>query len=315
MSSATKSVVTGGAGFVGSHLVDRLLDEGHDVLAVDDLSKGQLSRLSDARGRGGLTFHQLDIRSAEFRDAVARFGPDLMFHLAAQASVSASVSDPGLDADINVLGTLNVLEAARQASCGRVVFTSTGGAVYGSNVKLPAKETYAKNPDSPYGISKKIVEDYFRLYKSMYSIDYVIIGPANIYGPRQDPFGEAGVVAIFSRAMLDSKRPIIFGDGTQTRDYVYVEDVVDALVKAGARGGGQFFNVGTGVETSVTELYEQLAAAAGFSEAPIHEAPRPGDVMRSVLDVSAAHDGLGWVPFTSLSSGVTRTVEWFRANR
>jgi len=309
-----KSLVTGGAGFIGSHLVDRLVDEGHEVLVVDDLSKGHLSRLADARSRGPMKFHQLDIRSKDLTDVTTKFGPDVMFHLAAQASVSASVADPAYDADVNVLGTLQVLQAARAASCGRVVFTSTGGAVYGTNVKLPAKETYTKSPDSPYGISKKIVEDYFRLYRSLYDVDYMIIGPSNVYGPRQDPHGEAGVVAIFSRAMLDGQRPTIFGDGNQTRDYVYVEDVVDALVRAGNTGGGGFLNVGTGVETSVTDLYSQIASAAGFDRPPIHEAARPGDVMRSVLDVAAAAQLIGWAPFTPLSDGVTRTVAWFRAN-
>ncbi len=309
-----KALVTGGAGFIGSHLVDRLVDEGWQVLAVDDLSKGDLSRLADARSRGDVKFHQLDIRSTDLVEAVTRFGPDRIFHLAAQASVSASVADPIHDADINVLGTLRVLEAAKAAKCQRLVFTSTGGAVYGSNVKLPAKESYAKHPDSPYGISKKIVEDYFRLYRSLYDIDYVIIGPANVYGPRQDPFGEAGVVAIFSRAMLDGRRPTVFGDGSQTRDYVFVDDVADAIYRGAETGGGMFLNVGTGVETSVNQLYQVIAKAVGFDQPPIYEAPRPGDVPRSVLDASAARLALGWEPFTTLSDGVRRTVEWFRAN-
>ena len=307
-----KALVTGGAGFIGSHLTDRLVDEGSEVLVVDDLSKGEIARLADARSRGSVKLHQLDVRSKDLIDVVTKYAPDMIFHLAAQASVSASVADPAHDADINVLGTLQVLEAARASGCGRVVFTSTGGAVYGSNVKLPAKETYTKHPDSPYGISKKIVEDYFRLYRSLYDIDYAIIGPANVYGPRQDPFGEAGVVAIFSRAMLDGVRPTIFGDGAQTRDYVYVADVVDALYRAGSIGGGMFLNVGTGVETSVSRLFELIAGAAGFGEGPIHEAARPGDVMRSVLDVSAAEAALEWRPFTSLERGVAQTVAWFR---
>lgn len=309
-----RAIVTGGAGFIGSHLVDRVVDEGWEVLVVDDLLKGDFSRLAEARARGTVKFHQLDIRSSDLIQAVEKYRPDTIFHLAAQASVSASVADPVFDADVNVLGTLRVLEAARASGCDRIVFTSTGGAVYGSNVKLPAKETYAKKPDSPYGVSKKVVEDYFRLYKSLYGIDYVIIGPSNVYGPRQDPYGEAGVVAIFSRAMLDGRRPTIFGDGTQTRDYVFVDDVVDAVYRAAQIGGARFLNVGTGLETSVNDLYRDIAEAAGFDGPPVYEAPRPGDVMRSVLDTAAARKTLDWEPFTPLAEGVRLTVDWFRKN-
>ena len=255
-------MITGGAGFVGSHLADRLVDDNWDVLAIDDLSKGKVSRLSEARRRGPLEFHQVDIRTEELLDVSSKFAPDVIFHLAAQASVSVSVTDPVLDADINILGTLNVIEAARRAETGRVVFVSTGGAVYGSKVKLPARESYNKRPDSPYGISKKAVEDYFRFSKETWGVDFAIIGPANVYGPRQDPFGEAGVVAIFSRACLDRTPPTIFGTGKDTRDYVYVEDVVDAIVRAGDTGGGLFFNVGTGVETSTNQVYETIARHA-----------------------------------------------------
>ena len=221
-------MITGGAGFVGSHLADRLVDDDWDVLAIDDLSRGKVSRLSEARRHGSVAFHQVDIRSEELLDVSTKFSPEVIFHLAAQASVATSVKDPVLDADINILGTLNVIEAARRAESQRVVFVSTGGAVYGSKVKLPARESYIKRPDSPYGISKKAVEDYFRFSKETWGVDFAIIGPANVYGPRQDPFGEAGVVAIFSRACLDRTPPTIFGTGTDTRDYVYVEDVVDA---------------------------------------------------------------------------------------
>jgi UDP-glucose 4-epimerase len=309
-----KALVTGGAGFIGSHLADRLVDEGFEILVADDLSKGHVSRLADARARGKVKFHQVDIRTPEFAEALVNYGPEVVFHLAAQASVTASVSGPVHDADVNVLGTINLLEACRAADCRRVVFTSTGGAVYGSRVRLPARETYVKKPDSPYGISKKVVEDYFRWYRDVHGIDYVIIGPSNVYGPRQDPHGEAGVVAIFSRAMLDRRSPSIFGDGSQTRDYVYVEDLVDAIVRASHAGGGMFLNVGTGVETDVNALYRMIATAAGFTEAPVYEAPRPGEVQRSVLDATAATDALGWQPFTSLPDGIERTVEWFRTH-
>lgn len=309
-----KAIITGGAGFVGSHLADRLVDDGWEVLAVDDLSKGKVSRLSEARRRGPVNFHQVDIRSEEMVDVTVKFGADVMFHLAAQASVSASVKDPMFDAEVNVLGTLNLLEAAKRSEIGRVVFVSTGGAVYGSKVKLPARESYSKRPDSPYGISKKVVEDYFRLYRDTYGIDYAIIGPANIYGPRQDPFGEAGVVAIFSRACLDRRPPTIFGTGEDTRDYVYVEDVVDSIVRAGHHGGGLFFNVGTGIETSTNQVFETIAKHARFGGGAKHGPPRPGDIPRSVLDASRAREKLGWEPYTTFDEGIRRTVDWFATN-
>lgn len=309
-----RALITGGAGFVGSHLADRLVDDGYDVLVVDDLSKGKVSRLVDARHRGSVNFHQVDIRSQELVDVGVKFSPDVIFHLAAQASVSNSVKNPMLDADINVLGTLNVLEAAKRCETRHVVFTSTGGAVYGSKVQLPAKESYAKYPDSPYGISKKAVEDYFRFYRDEYEIDYAIVGPANIYGPRQDPFGEAGVVAIFSRACLDRKPPTIFGTGDDTRDYVYVEDIVDAIVRAGSVGGGRFYNIGTGVETTTNKVFEVIAAHAGFGGGANYGPPRAGDIPRSVLDSSVARDKLGWEPYTPFNEGIRRTVEWFATN-
>ncbi len=309
-----KAVVTGGAGFVGSHLADRLVDDNWEVLAVDDLSKGKVSRLAEARRRGSVAFHQVDIRTEELIDVAVKFGPDVIFHLAAQASVSASVKNPILDADINVLGTLNVLEAARRSDADRVVFTSTGGAVYGSKVQLPAKESYPKSPDSPYGISKKVVEDYFRFYSESYGVDYAIIGPANIYGPRQDPFGEAGVVAIFSRACLDRTQPTIFGSGEDTRDYVYVEDIVDAIVRAGNVGGGSFFNIGTGVETTTNLVFETIARHTAFGGGANYGPHRAGDIPRSVLDATLARTKLGWEPFTTFDEGIRRTVQWFAEN-
>ena len=312
--SQVRAMITGGAGFVGSHLADRLVDDGWELLAIDDLSQGKVSRLADARRRGSVEFHQVDIRSEELLQASAKFSPDVIFHLAAQASVSASVRNPMIDADINIAGTLNVLEAARRTETERIVFTSTGGAVYGSKVKLPAKESYAKRPDSPYGISKKVVEDYFRFFKDEYGIDYAIIGPSNIYGPRQDPYGEAGVVAIFSRACLDRTPPTIFGSGEDTRDYVYVEDVVDAIVRAAGVGGGQFFNTGSAVETTTNQVYEMIAKHAGFGGGATYGPPRAGDIPRSVLDWSLAQQKLGWEPYTSFDEGIKRTVQWFAEN-
>ena len=209
-------LVTGGAGFLGSHLVDRLVDDGWEVLVLDDLSSGKVSRLAGARRRGTVAIHKMDIRSDGLIDTVGRFSPDLIFHLAAQTSVPASVTDPRRDAEINITGTVNLLEAASLAAVKRLVFTSTA-AVYGSKTTLPAEEGSPLRPESPYGISKRVAEDYLYFWKNARGMDYSVIRPANIYGPRQDPTGEAGVVAVFARACLDRRRPTIFGTGTDTR--------------------------------------------------------------------------------------------------
>ncbi|MBT8199516.1 MAG: NAD-dependent epimerase/dehydratase family protein, partial [Acidimicrobiia bacterium] len=258
----TTSLVTGGAGFIGSHLSDRLVAEGHDVVIVDNLSKGRIERLDGALGSGA-TLVDLDINSDEIADLFSDVKPDLLFHLAAQSAVRPSVDDPVFDATVNVVGTVNLLEAARKVGTQRIVFASSGGAIYGE-VTDPATELQPKHPDSPYGISKKIVEDYFRFYLDQYGLDYMAMALGNVYGPRQDPHGEAGVIAIFARLMLDGKTPTINGDGSQQRDYVYVADVVDAFVRAGDIGGGRLLNIGTGDATSVSELYAALANTIGF---------------------------------------------------
>lgn len=308
-----RALVTGGAGFIGSHLTERLIDEGWDVLVVDDLSAGHLDNLATARARGHVKFHQIDIREPEFATAVEQSRPDVIFHLAAQVSVVRSLAEPLHDADVNLLGTVNLLEAAKGAGTGSVVFASTGGALYGESVKLPAKESSARHPRSPYGISKKGVEDYLRFYQETYGIDYVSLRLANVFGPRQDPFGEAGVVAIFTRLMLDGKRPVIYGDGLHTRDYVFVDDVVDAFVRAAGVGGGRCLNIGTGRETSVVKLFKAIADLVGFAELPVFRDPRPGDLSRSALDSSAAAKLLRWQPWTTLEEGLAMTVDRMRA--
>ena len=307
-----KALVTGGAGFIGSHLVDRLIDEGWEVLVIDDLSNGRLSNLAEARRQGHVQFHQLDIRDDSFVTAVERFQPEVVYHLAAQASVSVSARDPMLDASINILGTLNVLEASRRVEAVRIVAASSGGAIYGAGAKLPAKESQVKHPDSPYGISKKVVEDYFRYYKNVTGVDYVLMAFSNVYGPRQDPYGEAGVVSIFSNLMLEGRRPVIFGDGGHSRDYVFVRDVVDACVRAGGVEGGRLINIGTGVETSVIDLFTRLASIIGFDQNPVFGDPRAGDIYRSVVDPSLAFKLLGWHPWTTHDDGLHQTVEALR---
>lgn len=310
-----KVVVTGGAGFLGSHLVDRLVDEGWAVLVIDDLSSGRVSRLASARRRGSVSVHKIDIRSAALPDAVGRFSPDLVFHLAAQTSVAVSMKSPVLDADINITGSLNVMEAACTARAERLVFVSSGGAVYGREAPLPVREDTLRRPESPYGISKMVVEDYLGFWGRARGLDYAVVRPANIYGPRQDPSGEGGVVAVFTTACLDRRRPTIFGSGADTRDYVYVEDVVDALVRASARGGGGIYNVGTGVETSTQEVFDTVARQAGFGGSPVYGPPRSGDLPRSVLDCRTARAELGWRSFTPFDDGIRRTVAWFGRRR
>ena len=308
-----RALVTGGAGFVGSHLVDLLVDRRWEVLVVDDLSSGVLENLAGARHRGKVTVHVTSIRTPELAEVAERYRPEVVFHLAAQVKVPVSVADPVRDAEINVLGTLNVLESARRSGARKVVFASSGGAVYGPRTPLPAKERASRVPPTPYGISKKIVEDYFRWYADNHNIEYLLLAPGNIYGPRQDAGAEGGVVAVFIEQMLAGNRPTIYGDGSQTRDFVYVADVVDAFVRGADAGNGVFLNVASGVETSVVQLYEQIAAAVGYPVPPDFAAPRAGDVPRSVLDPGRARTVLGWEPWTPLAEGLGLTVEWFRS--
>ncbi len=307
-----RAIVTGGAGFIGSHLVDLLVDRDWQVLVVDDLSSGLMEHISAARRRGNVAVHVMDVRAREFAEVAVRFDPEIIFHLAAQSKVRPSVQDPIRDADINVLGTINVLEAARAARARRVVFASSGGAIYGGKARLPASERSTMKPESPYGISKKIVADYFRWFRETYGVEYVLLALANVYGPRQDPGLEGGVTAIFARTMLGNERPVIFGDGSQTRDYVYVEDVVDAFWRAVDAGEGLLLNIGSGQETSVLDLYDLLARITDFGTRPQFEAPKPGDVARSVVNPEKARTVLGWEAWTSLEAGLRRTVEWYR---
>ena len=310
-----RALVTGGAGFIGSTLVDRLLAEGHAVDVVDDLSTGSLSNLAEARATQGyeLTFHRLDIREPALVELVAHRRPEVVFHLAAQADVRVSVERPTFDAEVNIIGTLNVLEGARVAGSRKVVFAASGGTLYGEPQKLPVAESHPQRPLSPYGVSKKAACDYLAAYRELHGIEFTALALANVYGPRQDPHGEAGVVAIFAGRLLAGDPCTIFGDGTQTRDFVYVDDVVDAFARAARKGSGLLMNIGTGVETSVNELYLTMAAAAG-TDAPALNAPaRPGELARSSLDPSRAGIHLGWTPWTTMEAGAAEVLRWFAA--
>jgi UDP-glucose 4-epimerase len=311
----TTHLVTGGAGFIGSHLCDRLLAEGHRVVAVDDLSTGRIANLSEARSYGKeFTFFNMDLRAKGLLPLFERHRPEVVMHLGAQASVPVSMEDPMHDASVNVMGSLNVLECARRTGARKVVYAASGGTLYGDPRKLPVKETAlgGARPVSPYGVSKKVVIDYLAFYERYHGVEWTALALANVYGPRQDPKGEAGVIAIFSSQMLAGTAPTIFGDGNQTRDYVFVDDVVHAFALAAERGNGRVVNVGTAVETSVNGLYRMLSEITAFTREPGHGPARPGDLRRSVLDISLAEDALGWRPWTHLEDGLGETVAYLK---
>jgi UDP-glucose 4-epimerase len=312
-----RALVTGGAGFIGSHVAEALAAGGYDVTAIDDLSAGRRQNLV-----AGIRLEELDIRTPEAARLVQGGGFDVVCHLAAQIDVRKSVADPVGDASHNILGTLNLLEAARQAPRPpRFIFSSTGGAVYGDFVDPPSDEAQPKDPESPYGIAKLAVEYYLAYFGRVHRLDVVALRYANVYGPRQDPHGEAGVVAIFCQRLLGELPLIVFGDGRQTRDYVFVGDVARANALAAAvtlpaagRLDERAFNIGTGVPTSVLELAGALMRASGRTTPVEHAPPRPGEQQRSFVSISKAARVLGWAPAASLEAGLKKTYEWFRAN-
>jgi len=292
-------LVTGGSGFIGSHIVDALLARGDDVLVLDDLSSGRAGRL-DPR----VTLHKLSITdAAALNGEVAAYEPELICHLAAQIDVRASVDAPAADADVNILGTVNLLEAARQAGA-RVLFASSGGALYGRDAPIPSLEDVLPLPESPYGIG---------LYNRLHETRHSVLRLANVYGPRQDPAGEAGVITIFCASVLAGREPTIYGDGTQTRDYVYVGDAVRAFLAAGDSGRPGTWNIGTGVEVSVLDLVAIIGAVAGQGIRPAFAAPRPGELQRSAVAADRAASELGWRAGTPLPEGVRRVYRWIES--
>ncbi len=308
-----KSLVTGGAGFIGSHLVDALLRRGDEVTIFDDLSSGSRENLASALASGA-TLVEGDICDADrIQAAVNDFNPGTIFHLAAQGEVRRSIDEPAFDASVNVVGAVNVIDAGQKAGLDRFVFASTGGAIYGEGdrLDLPAAESSLLEPLCPYGLSKMVGEKYLELYRRMYMFNSVALRFGNVYGPRQNPKGEAGVVAIFCELLKQGGRPVVFGDGTQTRDYVYVDDVVEAIVAASRTDVEGAINVGTGVEISLLQLLEALAkhSPEGKGFEPEFDEKRPGEVMRIAIDPSRAGLELGWSPSTSLEAGLKETLD------
>ena len=303
-----KVIVTGGAGFVGSHIVDRLLADGHAVDVIDNLATGRRDRVNAAA-----RLHVCDLRDARLDTLVAATRPGTVVHVAAQAAVSRSVADPRFDASVNVLGTINLLETCRRSGVRHVVYTSTGGAAYGDTDVLPTPEDHPLRPASPYGVSKTAAERYLECWAALTNGRALTLRLANVYGPRQDPAGEAGVIAIFTSRLLAGDTCVVNGDGEQTRDYVYVGDVADAVARAVASPDvAGVANIGTGAETTVNDLYRRLARLTGVSRAAEHAPAKPGEQRRSVLDAARAKTRLGWSATTSLDEGLAKTVAWFR---
>jgi UDP-glucose 4-epimerase len=304
-----KILVTGGAGFIASHVVDLYIENGHNVVIIDDLSTGHKSNINPSA-----TFYKVDIRDPQINAIFEKEQPDYINHHAAQIDVRRSVADPKLDADINILGSINLLECARMYGVKRFIYISTGGAVYGEPEYLPCDEAHPIKPICQYGASKHTVEHYLYMYHENYDLNYTVLRYPNVYGPRQDPFGEAGVVAIFTGQMLDGKQVLINGDGDQSRDFTYVKDCARAnLLATIIEHPSDIFNLGFGEPTSVNQIFTKLASITGYHLSAIHGPPKLGETRHIYLDSSKAQKVLGWLPSTSLDDGLQQTVEYFKS--
>lgn len=300
-------LVTGGAGFIGSHVVDLLVEQGHTVAVVDNLSTGRRENVNPQAD-----FFVADIGSPDLAAVFDAVCPQAVVHLAAQASVPVSVCDPTRDATVNILGSVNLLQQSVRTGVEKFVYVSTGGALYGEPQYLPCDENHPILPLSPYGVSKHTVEHYLYFYRQVHGLAYTVLRLANVYGPRQDPFGEAGVVAIFTQRMLDGEQVVIYGSGEQERDFVFVGDCARAAVLALSRGDGQAYNIGCGRGTTVNALFAMMKRLTGYALEPRYDPPRPGDVFRSYLNADKARRELGWEPSVSLEEGLRRTLAHFR---
>jgi UDP-glucose 4-epimerase len=304
-------LVTGGAGFIGSHVAEGFLADGHEVAVLDNLSTGFRRNVPAAA-----QFYHGDIREAEFlRRVFEEFRPEVVDHHAAQMDVRKSLVDPVFDAETNILGSLKLILESVRTGVKRIIYISTGGAVYGEPKRLPVDEQHPVNPECAYGITKHTVEHYLELYRILNGLNYVVLRYPNVFGPRQNPHGEAGVNAIFIGLMLEGKTPTIFGNGEQLRDYVYVSDVVEANRRALVKGDGEILNIGSGIGTSVNEIYRRLRDILGFPHPAQYAAARTGEIQKVYLDARKAAKLLGWTPKVSFDDGLRRTVEWFRSER
>ena len=306
-SNKVKVLVTGGAGFIGSHLVKGLLENDYSVAVIDDLSSGQLRNLEPQA-----TFYHAPVNDPKINQIIERERPDIIFHLAAQSSVRQSTLDPVADADANVLGTIRLLAVAAAEGVDKIVFSSTGGAIYGDPDTIPCDEDTPVNPLTPYALSKYVSELYLDLYQRTYGLEYTILRYANVYGPGQDPNGEAGVIAIFAGMMLRGRSPNIYGDGLQERDFVYVSDVVEANLAAAYLGDGRIYNIGTGEPVTVNRIYSLLQERTDFHQEPVYLPRRGGDVLKIALDPGRALEELGWAPKVSLEEGLRLSVDSVR---
>jgi len=304
-----KILVTGGAGFIGSHLADALIEHGHQVVIIDNLVTGQRQNINPKT-----KFYEADIRGGNIAEIFQAERFDAVFHQAAQMDVRHSVADPRYDAEVNILGTLNILQNCQKTEVKKFLFASTGGAIYGEQVAFPADEQHPCWPSSPYGVTKLACERYIYFFGMQYGLKYALMRYANVYGPRQNPHGEAGVVAIFCQRMLKGEQPIINGDGKQTRDYVYVGDVVAANLAALDYPHNDYFNVGTGVETDVNVVFDRINEALGANCKEAHGPAKPGEQLRSVLTYAKAKKLLAWEPKVNVTEGLQKTARWFREN-
>lgn len=308
--SKYKILVTGGAGFIGSNLVDKLLEEGHSVVVVDNLSTGNINLLSPLA-----LFYQQDIRDYKVMDIIFETHHfDNVFHLAAQISVPESVENPKKDAEINILGTLNILSLSVKYGIKKIIFSSSGGAIYGENAPIPTTEDYCPNPISPYAISKLACEHYIKFFSKEFSLDYTILRYSNVYGPKQTPKGEAGVVAIFTENMLNNQEVTIYGTGEQIRDFVHVYDVIQANILSLDRAKNEIINISTNEATSINELFKIMKEEINYKKTPIYQQKRPGDLEVSVLSNEKAKEILNWQPSFNLKKGVKNTIEWYRTS-
>ena len=305
----SKILVTGGAGFIASHLTDKLIEKGHNVVVIDNLSTGKKENLNPKA-----KFYEADICNSEIAQIFQEEKPEIVFHFAAQIDVRKSVKDPIQDAEVNILGSLNLLQNCQKAGVKKFIFASSGGAIYGDTDVIPTPETHTENPESPYGICKLTIEKYLHFYKETFGLNYTALRFANIYGPRQNSKGEAGVIAVFCDKMLKNQEVVINGDGEQTRDFVFVDDVINAALLSMEQEKSDMYNIGAGEETNINDIFRKIKELTGSNCEEAHAPTKAGEQKRSCLDNSRAKQGLNWESKYNLERGLEKTIKWFKEN-